>query len=139
MAVRLIFHDMDPMSLNVEIGAKNIVAMCRWAGVTPHIVTARAHHDKQQTIDWCKLHELQIEDQHIHHVDFTGSKAGLIKNMGQIKFYVDDNADHVAAAELLTNIEVVYLMDRPWNQGAQCGVRVRNFEELLDHQFNRVP
>ena len=69
-------------------------------------------------------------------VKFDESKKDVIAGLGKVDFYVEDNHDHVEAAHELPNVERVFLMDRPWNQTTQNGIRVKHLDHVAAQIFH---
>jgi uncharacterized HAD superfamily protein len=123
-----LFHNMNLSILAAEKYASTFLWDLKNAGWDLHVVTARFVHEKQITVDWLKAHDIPIDE--VHAVGFNTSKADTIRTLGDVEFYVDDNDEHVAAAEQLPNVKRTYLMTRPWNTKAKCGLRVSDLSQI---------
>lgn len=95
------------------------------------ILTARGFHPngKQQTLDWASKNELNINDVIV--TDNTTCKSSVLRKLGQISFYVDDNGDYFTKSLPLSNIKNSYLMDQPWNQHIFTKQRIKCLSELI--------
>jgi uncharacterized HAD superfamily protein len=131
------FRNIALEDIPVEPCAMEITHYLKAKGYTTKIVTARGYHDnaRQRTLNWCQTHNLAIDDVIV--VPLYGAKREVLKQLGQIDLYVEDNHDHVEAAHDLTNVGRVFLMNRPWNLNCNVGTRVNELREvfqILTHQ-----
>lgn len=125
-----LFSNISLESIPVELQAAPFLMHLKTEGYRLEIVTARGYHPNavQRTLNWCHSHSLPIDKVHV--VPLYGDKKQVLEQMGQIHFYVEDNHDHVIAADQLPNVERIFLMDRPWNRSCDVGTRVQNLMDV---------
>lgn len=96
------------------------------------VLTARGFHPKAQelTEEWLKVYNIPIDEVIV--VLETECKSKVLKELGEVDFYVEDNHDHTEAACGLDNVKRIFLIDRPWNRDGECGERISCISDVID-------
>lgn len=118
--------------LQPEPHAKELISWYKDQGCETIVLTARGYHPNGYfvTKQWLKDHDLEID--HVMCINITEQKRDHIKNIVQVEDYIEDNHSHAEQASGLSNVQRVYLMDRPWNQEISLGQRVKTLKDILD-------
>lgn len=119
-------------SLQPEPHARELVSYYKDKGYSTMMITARRYHPNGYfvTKQWLQDHKLEIDD--LLCIDLHQKKRDYIKNVPQVKAYIEDNHSHAEQASGLENVETVYLLNRPWNQNISQCIRVNNLKDILD-------
>lgn len=131
--VNKMFLDISLESIAPSLGSKTLTRILKDHGWRTAVVTARGYHENAaiRTQQWCNDHGILIDEVHV--VPLFGEKAQTLQDLGDIEIYVEDNHDHVEAAHNLSNVNHVFLMDRPWNIDCPYGTRVKHIPDVIKH------
>lgn len=91
------------------------IEMTREAGLSPVILTSRGWHPSGEGITLGALGAADIEVDEAYFLDVHESKRETLASLGDVAFFVDDNADHIHDSASLDNVHTPVLMSRHWN------------------------
>lgn len=117
---------------DLEDGFIEAVQHFRESGFNVAAATARGWHPRGADITRERFDDHGINIDHIEVVPITGTKCQALRNIGNVRYFVDDNPLHLEKA--LDN-PVVYqpiIMDRPWNQEVSGMPRVYSLDEMVE-------
>lgn len=121
-------------NLTILPGVKETIDKVVELGFIPVFCTSRAFHPTAHHITCAWLDNSALPYRHVIVTDHGESKVEALNKhyKGEIKLFVDDNADHVADAALNGLAEHVVLVTKPWNAHSTHDKRITHLAEILD-------
>ena len=119
-------------SASLEPHAQVAVHAARQCGYRVAVVTARGWHPrgKRLTEEWLARHGLDIDELHL--VPAFGDKSGILRGLGSVAYFIDDNVGHLYPAQALPEVGETLLIDRPWNRQDREIRRLFGLDEFVE-------
>lgn len=131
--LRIIVEERILEAAALEPFAREVIDDCHRLGFRTAVITARGYHPRGEEVtrEWLDRHALKIDELRI--VKFGESKVDVIRALGPVRAYIDDNADHIDALYAAGVGGDLRMISRPWNADVDAFYRLKDLNWFGHH------